>query len=110
MLMIRRALSNVLSNAIRYTPAGHTVNVTLVLVKKMAAVSIKNPGPVIPAEHLDRIFERFYRIDASRQRGTEGAGLGLAIAKSRSEERRVGKECVSTCRSRWWPYHYKKNR
>src|SRR3546814_912005 len=82
-LMIRRALSNVLSNAIRYTPAGHTVNVTLVLVKKMAAVSIKNPGPVIPAEHLDRIFERFYRIDASRQRGTEGAGLGLAIAKSK---------------------------
>ncbi len=81
-LMIRRSLSNVLSNAIRYTPAGHTVNVTLQLVQKMAVVRVKNPGPIIPTEHLNRIFERFYRTDASRQRGAEGAGLGLAIAKS----------------------------
>lgn len=80
--MIRRALSNVLSNAIRYTPAGQTVNVTLKLRKNAAIVRVKNPGPIIPAEHLNRIFERFYRTDASRQRGTEGAGLGLAIAKS----------------------------
>jgi len=81
-LMIRRALSNVLSNAIRYTPAGHTVNVTLESSMKVATIRVKNPGSVVPAEHLDRIFERFYRTDASRQRGVEGAGLGLAIAKS----------------------------
>ncbi|MFV0283414.1 MAG: Cu(+)/Ag(+) sensor histidine kinase [Castellaniella sp.] len=81
-LMIRRALSNVLSNAIRYTSAGHTINVTLESSVEMATISVKNPGPVIPAEHLDRIFERFYRTDVSRQRSVEGAGLGLAIAKS----------------------------
>ncbi len=81
-LMIRRALSNVLSNAIRYTPTGQAVVATLTLTETTVIVQIANPGPIIPAEHLDRIFERFYRTDASRQRGTEGAGLGLAIAKS----------------------------
>ncbi len=81
-LMIRRALSNVLSNAIRYTPAGHIINVILESNEKVATIRVKNPGPVIPAEHIDRIFERFYRMDASRQRSIEGAGLGLAIAKS----------------------------
>jgi len=81
-LMIRRALSNVLSNAIRYTPPGNTVGVTLELVTKAATVRIENPGPIIPAEHINRIFERFYRTDASRRRSGEGAGLGLAIAKS----------------------------
>ncbi|MGB3288605.1 MAG: Cu(+)/Ag(+) sensor histidine kinase [Burkholderiaceae bacterium] len=84
-LMIRRALSNVLSNAIRYTPPGNSVNVTLELVAKAATVRIENPGPMIPAEHINRIFERFYRTDASRQRSGEGAGLGLAIAKSIAE-------------------------
>ncbi len=85
-LMIRRALSNLLSNAIRHTPSGETV---LVQLEKMAAhapstvkVLIQNPGPAIPSEHLPRLFERFYRPDASRQRSGEGAGLGLAIAKS----------------------------
>lgn len=81
-LMIRRALSNVLSNAIRYTSAGHTVNVTLKRTGTAAIIRVQNPGPIISAEHLDRIFERFYRTDASRQRGAQGAGLGLAIAKS----------------------------
>jgi len=81
-LMIRRALSNVLSNAIRHTPPGQRVIVTLELAETAATVQIANPGLIIPAEHLNRIFERFYRTDASRQRGAEGAGLGLAIAKS----------------------------
>ncbi|NYT85275.1 Cu(+)/Ag(+) sensor histidine kinase [Pollutimonas harenae] len=81
-LMIRRALSNLLSNAIRYTPTGETVDVSLQATGDVVKVRIQNPGPVIPAEHLPHIFERFYRPDASRQRNGEGAGLGLAIAKS----------------------------
>ena len=81
-LMIRRTLSNLLSNAIRYTPSGHRVTVNLTTADHQASVQVRNPGPVIPEEHLSRIFDRFYRLDASRQRSGEGAGLGLAIAKS----------------------------
>lgn len=83
-LMVRRALSNLLSNAIRYTPTGETVAVIFEETTPTGALKIRvqNPGPVIPAEHLPRIFERFYRPDSSRQRSGEGAGLGLAIAKS----------------------------
>ncbi|MFW7342364.1 Cu(+)/Ag(+) sensor histidine kinase [Pollutimonas sp. H1-120] len=81
-LMIRRALSNLLSNAIRYTPAQEAVTVRLETAAEAIKVRIKNPGPIIPAEHLPHIFERFYRVDPSRQRKGEGAGLGLAIVKS----------------------------
>jgi len=85
-LMIRRALSNLLSNAIRHTPNGETVSVLLGTAAAPATdtvkIRIQNPGLPIPAEHLPRIFERFYRPDSSRQRSGEGAGLGLAIVKS----------------------------
>jgi two-component system heavy metal sensor histidine kinase CusS len=81
-LMIRRALSNLLSNAIRYTPAGGIVTAMFGVESTSARVCIKNPGPPIPPEHIAHIFERFYRPDASRQRSGEGAGLGLAIVKS----------------------------
>jgi two-component system heavy metal sensor histidine kinase CusS len=81
--MLRRALSNLLSNALRHTPAGEGVLVRLGLSGEGGALlSVQNPGPEIPAGHLPRIFDRFYRIDPSRQRQSEGAGLGLAIAKS----------------------------
>lgn len=80
--MLRRALGNLLSNAIRYTPAG-CVRVTLRAVDDGGAViTIENPGPPIPSEHLPRLFDRFYRVDPSRQRGGDGSGLGLAIVKS----------------------------
>jgi two-component system heavy metal sensor histidine kinase CusS len=81
-LMIRRALSNLLSNAIRYTPAGGTVTAALAADSTNIRICIRNPGPAIPEEHIPHIFERFYRPDASRQRSGEGAGLGLAIVKS----------------------------
>lgn len=81
-LMIRRALSNLLSNAIRYTPAGKSVTITLLADANNVQIRVQNPGCLIPEEHLSHIFERFYRMDASRQRSSEGAGLGLAITKS----------------------------
>jgi two-component system heavy metal sensor histidine kinase CusS len=81
-LMLRRALSNLLSNAIRHTPSGQTVRVSLAMQGDTAVVAVENPGPEIPAEHLSRLFDRFYRVDPSRQRKGDGAGLGLAIVKS----------------------------
>jgi len=82
-LMLRRALSNLLSNAIRHTPRGGTVSVRIAPDGAgMMSVTVENPGEAIPEEHLSRIFDRFYRIDPSRQRSGEGAGLGLAITRS----------------------------
>jgi len=81
-LMIRRALSNLLSNAIRHTPPHRAVVVSFRSAKDLAHVCIQNPGTVIPPQHLAHVFERFYRPDASRQRSGEGAGLGLAIVKT----------------------------
>ncbi len=82
-LMLRRALSNLLSNAIRHTPAGETVQVQLESSDSGAtSIVIENPGPDIPPEHIERLFDRFYRIDPSRRRSEDGAGLGLAIVKS----------------------------
>jgi len=81
-LMLRRALSNLIANAIRHTPRGGTVQVSLSAGGQEVRVSVENPGEAIPAEHLPRLFDRFYRIDPSRQRQGDGVGLGLAIVKS----------------------------
>ncbi len=81
-LMLRRALSNLLANAIRHTPAGSGVTVQLGRRNNEVVISVQNPGSPIPAEHLPHLFDRFYRIDPSRQRSSEEAGLGLAIVKS----------------------------
>lgn len=82
-LMIRRAISNLLSNAINHTPRGGCVNVRIEHAETGGIqLSMENPGEGIAAEHLPRIFDRFYRVDPSRQRSTDGAGLGLAITKS----------------------------
>ena len=82
-LMLRRAINNLLSNAIRYTPAGGYIEVRLDdSDSAIASLSIENTGDTIPAEHLPRLFDRFYRVDASRQHFAEGAGLGLAITQS----------------------------
>jgi two-component system heavy metal sensor histidine kinase CusS len=82
-LMLRRALSNLLSNAIRHPPRGGMVSVSIDRAPNGdVLVSVENPGEPIPAEQLSRIFDRFYRVDPSRQRTSEGAGLGLAITRS----------------------------
>jgi two-component system, OmpR family, heavy metal sensor histidine kinase CusS len=81
-LMLRRALSNLLSNAIRHTPKGQAVNVRINTQQDTLQIDITNPGIEIPAAHLPKLFDRFYRVDASRQRKDDGAGLGLAIVRS----------------------------
>ncbi|MEW5756319.1 MAG: heavy metal sensor histidine kinase [Pseudomonadota bacterium] len=82
-LMLRRALSNLLSNAIRHTPSGQTVRVRLESGDNdETRISVENPGPTIPAIHIPKLFDRFYRADPSRQRSGESTGLGLAIVKS----------------------------
>jgi two-component system heavy metal sensor histidine kinase CusS len=81
--MLRRALSNLLSNALRYTPPGGCVQVRLATQGEQVQVSVVNPGESIAPEHLAHLFERFYRADPSRQSSTgEGTGLGLAITQA----------------------------
>ncbi|MGN4051928.1 heavy metal sensor histidine kinase [Pseudomonas sp. SM4] len=81
--MLRRALSNLLDNALRFTPADGGVNVRIVDQSSAVRVYVENSGDGIAAELLPRLFDRFYRADPARQEGSsEHAGLGLAITQS----------------------------
>ncbi len=80
--MLRRVISNLLSNALRHSPLGKTIDVAVFSELGEVGFSIKNHGEPIPALHLSKIFDRFYRVDPSRQRQSDGVGLGLAIVKS----------------------------
>lgn len=80
--MLRRAFSNLISNAIRYTPAGSRIIIRIKTDEDGVQVDVINPGKPIPEEQLSRIFDRFYRADAARTHHSEGAGLGLAITRS----------------------------
>lgn len=89
-----QVLGNLISNAARYTPAGGTVTVRAERHASDILVSIANTGDGIPPEDLDRVFERFYRVEKSRDRARGGAGIGLAIVKQLVEAGggRVGAE------------------
>lgn len=79
--LIERVLSNLLDNAIRYTPNGGTVNITTETTGNIIRVRVMDTGPGIKDEDLKYIFDRFYRVEKSRSEKTGGTGLGLAIAK-----------------------------
>lgn len=82
-LMVRRAISNLVSNAVRHSVPGGRVSVNIASFdSKFLELRVENVGESIAAEHLPRLFDRFYRIDQSRQRQGDGAGLGLAITRS----------------------------
>jgi two-component system, OmpR family, phosphate regulon sensor histidine kinase PhoR len=78
---LHSALSNLVSNAIRYTPAGGEIFITWQLVNEQAVFAVRDTGIGIEQQHIDRLTERFYRVDRGRSRETGGTGLGLSIVK-----------------------------
>lgn len=81
-LMIQRAISNLLSNALRHSPIGSTISILIETHAEQVSLSVGNPGIGIPVQHLPHLFERFYRVDQSRSRSAGSTGLGLAIVRS----------------------------
>ncbi|MGZ2496357.1 two-component system, OmpR family, heavy metal sensor histidine kinase CusS [Ralstonia sp. 151470066-2] len=88
--LLRRAINNLLDNALRYTPTGERIDVVVEHLPHEIGIVVRNPGPTIPAESLPLLFERFYRGDPSRAQSgaqsgepsSQSTGLGLAIVKT----------------------------
>ena len=81
-ILLQRAITNLLTNAIRHARAYSTVHIEVCRQATTVELSIENVGTTIPAKDLGRVFDRFYRVDESRARHAGGAGLGLAIVKT----------------------------
>lgn len=79
---MQEVLANLLENALRHTPTGGHVELSARSVAEGVAITVKDSGDGIAAEHLPRVFERFYRVDGGRSRGVGGSGIGLAIARA----------------------------
>ena len=95
--MLHRALSNLLSNALRYTPDGEVIRVGIEASGQGVVLSVGNPGATIAEQHLPRLFDRFYRVDPARREGNpSNAGLGLAITRSIVEAHRGEILCRSS--------------
>jgi signal transduction histidine kinase len=79
---VHQVLFNLLDNAVRFTPSGGRVCVSAWGHNGSVDVAVRDTGPGIAAEHLPRLFDRFYRVDTARSRDEGGTGIGLAIARS----------------------------
>ena len=79
--LLRRAAENVIRNAIRYAPPGTAVEVRLARINGAARVSVRDYGPGVPEDSVERIFNAFYRVETGRDRASGGVGLGLSIAR-----------------------------
>lgn len=95
-LQLHRMFLNLMSNAVKYTPDGGSVALRLTVADGKAEIVFADSGIGIPAKHLPHIFERFYRVDESRNRSVGGTGLGLAIVKAIAESHGGRIEVAST--------------
>lgn len=80
-VLFHRAVANVIENAIKYSPNGTNVTVSLKETHEQAQIKVSDSGKGIPEEFKEKIFDRFFRVDKSRSRETGGTGLGLAISR-----------------------------
>jgi two-component system heavy metal sensor histidine kinase CusS len=80
--LLRRALANLLANAVRYADPGSAISTVAEQMPEGTVIYVENRGPTIEPQHLERLFDRFYRVDESRQRSSESSGLGLSIVRS----------------------------
>jgi signal transduction histidine kinase len=80
--LLRRAVENILRNAIRHAPEGTAIEIALDCQPSTVSISVRDHGPGVPEEMLSSIFKPFFRVDSSRDSASGGAGLGLAIAQS----------------------------
>jgi len=101
---LSQVLANLLQNAVRYTPAGGAVTIRAEAAPSDVIVSVSNTGPGIPASDLPHVFERFYRVEKSRDAARGGAGIGLAIVRQIVEAAggRVGAESTAGLTRVWF--------
>jgi signal transduction histidine kinase len=101
---LAQVLANLLQNAVRYTPEGGEITIRAERRPGDVLVAVRNTGPAIAADEVPRLFERFYRIDPSRDRRSGGAGIGLAIVKQLVEMAggRVGAESRDGLTTFWF--------
>src|SRR5262249_8651045 len=92
---LTQLLRNLLENAIHHTPAGTAIEVCLRRLDGVAQIAVTDTGPGIAAEHLGRIWDRFYRVDKARSRAFGDRGLGLAVGKYIAEAHGGGVGVVS---------------
>jgi signal transduction histidine kinase len=81
-MLLRRALVNLVSNAVKYASPGGAIIIAMEEAEGSTRISVSDNGYGIPAEHLPRVFDRFYRVDSARSHDPGGSGLGLSIVKS----------------------------
>ncbi len=105
--LLRRALANLIANALRYGATGTEVRVSCERTADNVVITVENSGEPIAAEHLPRLFDRFYRCDPSRAQPGDSGGLGLAIVRSITQlhggEVRVTSDASVTCFSLFFP-------
>jgi two-component system phosphate regulon sensor histidine kinase PhoR len=101
---LEHVLLNLLDNALKYTPSGGTVVLRAVGSERRVRIEVEDDGPGIAPEHRERVFERFYRVDAGRSRDIGGTGLGLSIVKHLVETMSgtVGVEGAAGGGARFW--------